>query len=145
MISIKPKGNTLKAQKTLALALPRVSQGIKDGLHEIGAENVRHMRKLIRDKNKTGRLYFFRGRIHQASAPGQAPANMSGRLARTAKYKVRGTYQMEFGDQKFYGKFLEEGTSKMAKRPHVVRTVREKERDSLRSLSLNVRRRIVKL
>lgn len=117
-------------------------KGIKKALHEIGSENVHQLRRFIHTGPKTGRLYWFRGRIHQASAPGESPASMTGRLARTADYKVRGSYQMEFGDKAFYGKFLEDGTRKMLPRPHLIRTVKKKERDNLRSLERNVKHEI---
>ena len=116
--------------------------GIRDGLFDIGNENVKHLKKLIRSKDKNGRLYFFRGKIHQASAPGEAPANMTGKLANTTKYKVRGSYQCEFGDTVFYGPYLEHGTSKMEPRPHVKRTVKEKSRDNFNALNDNVKRRL---
>ena len=145
MIRIKEDRKNKRTVATIDKAKLRFRRGIKNALHDIGSENVRHLRGLIRKKDKTGRLYFFRGRIHQASSPGQAPASMTGRLARTAGYKVRGVYQVEFGDKAPYGKFLEEGTKRMAPRPHVERTVREKERDNFRSLADQTHQEIIKL
>ena len=103
------------------------SKAVRGALFEIGSDNVRHLRAMIRSKEKSGRLYG----THRASAPGEAPAaRPNSRLTRTLKFNVRGDYQMEFGDTVPYGGFLEEGTRNMKPRPHVIRTVREKEKDT---------------
>jgi hypothetical protein len=145
MIQIKADFKNRKTFGTIRKAGKRFHAGIRAGLHEIGVENRRHLRKLIRSKNKTGRLYPFRGRLHQASAPGEAPANMTGSLANTAGFRVSGHYQCEFGDREEYGKFLEEGTQKMKPRPHVARTAKEKERDNYNSLSFHTQTAITKI
>lgn len=145
MITVKADPRNRRTIATIEKIYPRFRRGIKHALHEIGSENVNFLRKIIRDKNKTGRLYFIRGKIHQASAPGESPANLTGKLAKTADYKVRGTYQCEFGDKMFYGKFLEEGTKKMLPRPHIIRTVKKKERDNYRSLTEHTHRQITRL
>lgn len=116
--------------------------GIRAGLFEIGLESIRHVKFIIRKEKKTGRLYPFRGRVHRASAPGEAPASMTGRLLRTMGYLVRGSYQCEFGDWAPYGKFLEDGTKNMEPRPHIVRTAREKERDNANILLESVDRKV---
>jgi len=103
-----------------------VQIGIRHGLFEMGRENVKHVRKLIRDKNKNGRIYMFRGRPHQASAPDEAPANMTGNLAKSSDYDVRGHVEMTFGERAFYADFLDKGTTKMKPRPHLKRTVDER-------------------
>lgn len=145
MITVRQDPKNRRVIATIEKMYPRFRRGIKAALHEIGSENVNFLRKIIRDKNKTGRLYFIRGKIHQASAPGEAPANLTGRLAKTADYKVRGTYQCEFGDKAFYGVFLEDGTTRMLPRPHIIRTVKKKERDNYRSLADNTHRLITRL
>lgn len=145
MITVRQDPKNRRTIATIDKIYPRFRRGIKRALHEIGSENVTFLRKIIRDKNKTGRLYIIRGKIHQASAPGEAPANLTGRLARTTGYKVRGTYQCEFGDTAFYGGFLEDGTKTMLPRPHVIRTVKKKERDNYRSLSDYTHREITRL
>jgi len=40
----------------------------------------------IRTGAKNGHVYFFNGQRHQASAPGEAPANLSGALASSISY-----------------------------------------------------------
>ena len=121
-----------------------MKSSIHSALHEIGAENVRHTRLKI-FKRKTGRIYVINNQFHQASAPHEAPANLSGELARHVDYIVRGHSQMEFGDKKQsgkapIGKFLELGTIKMKPRPHIKTTVQEKYKDTQVSLVDWVRR-----
>lgn len=145
MITVRQDPRNRRTILTIEKIGSRFHRGIKHGLHEIGSENVKFLRKIIRDKNKTGRIYIIKGRLHQASAPGEAPANLTGKLAKTADYKVRGTYQCEFGDKMFYGKFLEEGTRKILPRPHIIRTVKKKERDNYRSLAGHTHRQITRL
>lgn len=118
----------------------KVKKGLRLALTEIGKENVRHLKNLIKKPPKTGRLYGS----HRASAPGEAPANWTGKLLRSVKYRVYGWSKMEFGDGQPYGLFLEggtktkDGTKKMAARPHLKTTVREKSKDNFNSLLTNV-------
>ncbi len=61
--------------------------GIRRALYKVGKINVDTARKNIKSGPKTGRTYElehpFTGKLvsHQASAPGQSPANFSGALA----------------------------------------------------------------
>ena len=107
---------------------------IHDALYDIGRENVRYTRALILDRNKTGRIYIINGRRHQASAPGEAPANLSGRLMRSVDYVVRGFTQMEFGDRVPHGRFLELGTDRIDPRPHLSRTIQERQKEAINTL-----------
>lgn len=135
--------NTAKRRlRSIKKADELFQRGVRRALFKIGRENIRHTRKLILDKNKNGRIYNFRGRPHQASAPGEAPANMSGTLMKTVKYDVRGSHQVEFGDQVEYGKYLEKGTTKMAPRPHLKRTVKERAKNNSIALRTSVKREI---
>jgi hypothetical protein len=115
-----------------------VKKEIHNALHEIGRDNVVHCKHLIFAR-KTGRIYVINGAFHQASAPFEPPANLSGGLVRHLDYKVSGHHQMEFGDKPQQGKgpiglFLEGGTVKMKKRPHIIKTVRDKYKDTENSL-----------
>ena len=100
-------------------------RGIRHAFYNIGKENTRYTREIIKRGPKTGRLYHIPGRKrrHRASAPGEAPANLTGTLRKRVGFDVKGTDQMEFGDQIFYGKFLEEGTKRMKPRPHLKKAV----------------------
>lgn len=119
-----------------------VKNGIRQALHKIGVENRRHARKLIRSKEKTGRLYLIHGKVHRASAPGESPANLTGQLAKSIGFKANGAYSMEFFAKADYAGYLEDGTSKMARRPFMERTVKDKERDAERYLMEAVDREI---
>jgi len=109
-------------------------EGIRKALIEIGQEVVSETKRLIRTGNRTGRQYSFRGRIHIASSPTEAPANRSGRLARSGGYKVSGPYQMVVGEKVEYAKFLEDGTKKMKARPHLIVAINNKARDTQSAL-----------
>ncbi len=113
---------------------------IHNALYEIGRENVKHTRKLIFNPPKTGRLYMIRGMLHQASAPGEPPANLTGKLRRSVDYVVRGSSQMEFGDKELYGKFLELGTTKIAPRHHLSKTVHDRSKETFDILQNNIKK-----
>lgn len=134
MIRIKEDRQNMRTFVSIDDATYRVRRGLRGGLLEIGRENSKHVKKLIRKPPKSGRLYKFKGRRHQASAAGEAPANRSGRLARSIGFKASGWSRCEFGDRELYGKFLERGTRKMRPRPHLIRTVDEKRRDNFNSI-----------
>lgn len=133
MIKLIPNHRNKKVEVHIQKAPIFFRNGIRSALYEVGAENVQQTKKFIYDPPKTGRVYLYRGRPHQASAPGESPAHMSGGLQRNVDYRVRGTREVEFGDKIYYGKFLEDGTMKMAPRPHIRRTVIKKQRDNYNS------------
>ncbi len=79
-------------------------------------------------KPKHGRTYIIKGRRHVASAPGEVPAILTGRLynSLTPKYTNGGMRAVispnvlsERGAP--YPKYLEEGTERMAPRPYLQR------------------------
>jgi HK97 gp10 family phage protein len=89
-------------------------QGVVKGTELIRNEALR----LIMQTSKTGRFYRTRGVVHQASAPGEAPASDTGRLVQsiTTAYdnkKLAGTVSANTA----YAEYLEFGTAKMAERP----------------------------
>ena len=106
---------------------------IRASLYEIGSEHIQEIRDSMAEK-KTGRIYNIKGIEHQASAPGESPAILSGTLSRSLYYKVRGSHQLEIGADAKYAGFLESGTSKMAARPFlqpVIDKQRRNTRDSI--------------
>lgn len=132
-IYVKIAPSSLKYMQHLYSVSAKSQLSLQKGLMQVGIENARHAKALIRDKkSKTGRWYVFRGRPHQASAPGEAPANRSGELQRSIGYQVRGWHSVEFGTTLPYGKWLENGTKdgKIAPRPFLSRTVKEKSKDN---------------
>jgi hypothetical protein len=98
-------------------------KAIRKAFYFIGKDLVKTSRKLIMDPPKTGRIYRLRkgGKIvrHQASAPGQPPANFTGSLRDSLDFDVIGSDKMEFGVKQLfqnrrgtplgvnYGKYLE--------------------------------------
>ena len=119
-------------------------RGFRLAFYNIGKENTRYAKEIIKVGPKTGRLYRIPGRKrrHRASAPGEAPANLTGNLRKGVDFEVKGPYQMEFGDQVFYGKFLEEGTKRMEPRPHLKKSVAHNEPYAERELGLQPLREI---
>ncbi len=72
--------------------------------------------------SRTGRKYKVPGtqKIYTASAPGEPPAQATGRLRQSVKTSVRSEGKKiigEVGTDLDYGKELEHGTSKVAPRP----------------------------
>jgi HK97 gp10 family phage protein len=122
-------------------------KGIRKGFYYLGKDLTKESQRLIKDPPKTGRIYRLRkgGRIvrHQASAPGQPPANFTGSLRKSIDFIVRGTDQMEFGSRLYfpdrkgtpegvkYGKYLELGTRKMAKRPFLLPAIKTNQRNAV--------------
>lgn len=134
MISIRINTKSKKVIAELKQHNRYFKKGIIDALHEIGNDVVLETRRLITTGNKTGRIYVFRSKFHQASAPGEAPANRTGRLKDSVDYLVHSQYKMEVGESAPYAKYLEDGTTKMEPRPHLITAVRNKQIDALNAL-----------
>lgn len=88
----------------------------------------------IIDPPKTGRIYrskHRKGKLHQASAPGEFPAADSGRLHQSITHAQvpapPGTIRVEVGANAPYAILLELGTSKMEPRPFMAPALRENE------------------
>src|SRR5262249_49879155 len=77
----------------------------------------------IQNGQKSGRLYKRRTVIHRASAPGEAPATDTGRLANSITAYNGGNgeaFTVAGRGTALYAPLLEFGTSKMAPRPFMV-------------------------
>lgn len=73
------------------------------------------MKKSISSGAKSGRRYGS----HTSSAPGQAPANWTGKLLKSIKVqKTKGLFYVVVAAK--YAEFLEFGTSKMRARPFIL-------------------------
>ena len=106
-----------------------IGKAIRRGLYRIGKDHIVYCKRLMM-KPKSGRVYRIRGKLHKASAAGEAPAILSGALARNVDFSVSNR-DLTFGDKSQRGKapiglFLEEGTKKMSPRPHISQTVKDK-------------------
>lgn len=90
-------------------------------------EDVRRRIVVSMRGRKTGRIYKRGGTVHQASAPGEAPAIDKGTLVNSIEVGSdgRGKYRLTIGAKQAEG--LEKGTRKVAARrfvePAIVKTV----------------------
>lgn len=74
-------------------------------------------REQIQTGKRSGRLYRKKsGRIHQASAPGEFPASDTGQLANSILSEAVSNGAL-VGSVVRHGLYMEEGTSRVAKRP----------------------------
>jgi phage gpG-like protein len=92
---------------------------------EAAREFEEEYRKSIRNPPKTGRIYRRKHGLHQASRPRtEYPANETGALQNSVtSQSTQDTATI--GTTMFYGKYLREGTRKMARRKMSDNIVRE--------------------
>ena len=86
-------------------------------------ESVNDVKKAIQGPPKTGRKYQRGTVVHQASAPGQAPATDTGFLVSSIYNEDRGYLTKAIGSRLDYAFYLEFGTRKIAARPSWVPAV----------------------
>ena len=140
MIRVKEDRKNRQVFVSIDNTTNKTRNGLRAALTEIGRENVKHTKNLIKKGPKTGRVYRIKGRVHKASAPGEAPASRSGKLLRSVRARVYGWERMEFGDSAPHGKYLELGTRNMEPRPHLKTTVDERSGDNFIILNESVDR-----
>lgn len=131
-ITIDPKSKRVLID--LGQASRKHKKALRLALNEIGSDVVNKISNYIFNPPKTGRWYTYRGRRYQASAPGQSPANRSGRLAKSGGYRVRNYYELKIYETAPYAGYLEFGTRKMAPRPHIIRAIRANRTQAIRSI-----------
>jgi HK97 gp10 family phage protein len=73
----------------------------------------------IKTGSKSGKTYTRNGMSHQSSAPGQPPANDTGKLIESIKVEKRKNTSTLKIDADYAG-YLEYGTSKMRPRPFIL-------------------------
>lgn len=113
-----------------------VTIGLRNALFEIGLDAARSLTDSINNDGRTGRTYFISGNPHVASAPGEFPANRTGKLKKSMNYLVRGVREVEWGSESPYSIFLEEGTENMAPRALIRETAES--RGAHHALMLNI-------
>lgn len=112
----------------------------RSGKDVLGAFN----KEVLNKTGKTGTIYIRKDRLgrrrrHQASAPGESPANRTGFYRKSAGFSVnQGRRELAFGNTADYSLFLELGTSKMKPRPGLKNAVEDSERDILRNLTNSI-------
>ena len=100
----------------------------KESLHLIGGEIVKQAKKNM-DQKSVGRTYIIGGKTHIASKDGDTANNQTGKLKQSIRYELNGL-KMKFGAGNSsidYAGYLEEGTSKMGKRPNCDKSINQKE------------------
>jgi HK97 gp10 family phage protein len=97
--------------------LDKIKKGVKDGLLALALMAQGEVQKSIVHGTKTGKTYKRGKKYHQASAPGEAPANDLGFLVNNVKAEVTGELVASTLSLAPYSVHLEYGTRKMAARP----------------------------
>lgn len=90
---------------------------VADAINATGLELRGDIVKRYQRGPKTGRTYTRGNVTHTASAPGEAPATDTGRLASSVDYKRAGKLSATVGSQIVYAAMLEFGTSRILPRP----------------------------
>lgn len=109
-----------------AALLARARVGAWRGVTEWIGLVERRAVELITSPPKTGRIYKRRGVTHQASAPGEAPANDTSRLLNSRRidlFESQLRARLTFSAK--HALPLEAGTMKMEPRPFARRALRE--------------------
>jgi hypothetical protein len=90
----------------------------------------------------TGIIYtkYDPKRIHQASAPGEAPATDTGLLANSVTFKEVGPLEVEVLTEVEYGEWLEFGTASIEPRPNWVPSVQEEQPKFIKRLEAGLKR-----
>lgn len=125
MISIDEASTNDKFLLKVFMAERATNLALRYAWRQAGVIVTDKLRYIIRNGPRTGRVYTIRGRKHQASAPGEAPANRTGRLAKSVDYIATGHHTLQVGEKAEYAGWLENGTKKMAPRPHLQVAVTE--------------------
>jgi HK97 gp10 family phage protein len=123
-------GVTLKIN---SVALDSIFRAAEKAVNNSAFDVAKEMKKSILSGSKSGRQYFIKGRRHQSSAPGQAPANSTGKLVRSIKVtKIDGGHEVKIDAD--YAAYLEYGTSRMRPRPFILPALLKVKRNLLTKL-----------
>lgn len=117
MIRVRASHQTHRTWLGIDKIVEEHEDALRDAMYSIGRRNQLDMRKNIKMGRKSGRQYKIGRRVHTASAPGEAPAMITGKLMRSCDYDVSGTSNVKFGyadgdGTDGYGLYLEKGTEK---------------------------------
>lgn len=130
MIEVKACKCNENSLKSLCEIESKTREGVRQSWYFTGKDLKDDAQKFITEGPKTGRIYRVkvRGRtiLHQASAPGESPANLTGALRASIDYNVSDSGQLEFGagnEDVDYASRLEEEMN----RPFLIRSINENE------------------
>lgn len=141
---VKVDRNNEKAWISVKQHKRATRRGIRQGFYFLGRDLRKTAQEGIKKGPKTGKIYLIksggRRRRHQASAPGEYPANLSGKLRRGIGFKVRGSDQLVFGAEADYAPYLERGTSRMKARPSLLKAIEANERNARQHFVREIKR-----
>lgn len=122
-LKLTPIPTTQRVVKHLDNVSIRIMRQVRAAAKSSAIRIENNARQDILMGTKTGRWYGS----HQASAPGESPANWTGLLVETINRKPVDGYQLlwEIGANAEYAGYLEEGTRRMAPRPVWVPSLNE--------------------
>jgi HK97 gp10 family phage protein len=129
MFTITPSPGNARVFKITSRMTITSKTGMRQGLYKFGSLLRDDLRINILKKPKSGKEYLIRkgGRRfrHIASADGETPASITGKLRKSVEFKVNGANELRFGydNSVEYGKYLEEGTRKMNPKPGLLNTI----------------------
>lgn len=106
-----------KGRKTPKEFIEKVEKGVANGLMALALMAQGEAQKSILRGKKSGRLYKRGKRFHQASAPGEPPANDLGFLANNIKAELADKNTANLRSNAPYSIHLEYGAINMAARP----------------------------
>ena len=139
--------------------LPRhITKGIRMGAYISGKQLVADLRQDM-SKTKSGRSYkIYKGvtgdlkrpRLHKASSSSETPGVVTGEFRKSIDFAVRGNKTLEFGSgseglAKDYAKVLELGSSKMAARKPLGRTVKKLQNQVQTNIKKEINKQIKRL
>ena len=126
--TLDPKSKTYIQHLQFGGELKKHRQNILRAEQKHGARCVDELEKVITTGTRSGRTYTYKGNKYVASAPGEPPANRSGRLAssfgfhRTIK-ELHIYNKAKSDDGAPYPWYLEKGTSRMKPRFYFLITI----------------------
>ena len=128
--------------------------GVEKALWHSGKDVHSEFNRQVLAKDKTGTIYIRRNkagsrRRHQASAPGETPANRTGAYRKGFDFNVDGAHQLRIGIPAIgngpsgkYPLYLEVGTSRMSARPGLGNSIKASERSIIRNLAGEIEAKI---
>lgn len=110
------RGKFFKVLNAGSQGYKRMPKDIREALFKTVDKHIRIVQTKIRMSmraKKHGRIYYINGKRHRASAPGEAPAILTGALYRSIVPRVsKSKIQARIAPKVFYAHWLERGTKR---------------------------------